>query len=378
MSEDQVLILFIVMLCAATALLCAAVSIKPDKNKIKKGHQAVKEKCETFNYLGTVSDSADMEALIRSALAYLDKGSWETASDYCSKVLELDSEHTMAYIIKLLADMKLKSIYDISETGIDLSGNVYFRNAVRYADDELRKTLKQLNTRSVYNGGIKKMENAFTAEEYTKAAAIFHSLEKFEDAPQKREYCLDLAAKRRKQELKLLKKDTKLLAGIVIAVGVVAIAVIISVYDPFFEIAENITASDVKKANYEKAMEKYENGDYLEAAYAFRKLNGFKDSEEYEKKANDNYYSNTNISDWTDIAAVSSGENFTVGLKTDETVVAVGAYPKDISNWTNIVAISAGKNDAAGLRSDGTVVVSNDYYDISDWTNIGVPENETE
>lgn len=292
MSEDQILILFIVMLCAAAALLFAAVSIKPDSNKIKKGQQTVKEKCKTFNYLRTVSDSAGTEALIKSALAYLDKGNWEAASDYCSKVLEIDPEHTMAYIIKLLAELKLKSIYDIPETGTDISDNVYFRNAFRYADDELRKTLDQLNNRSIYNGGIKKMESAFTAEDYIKAAAIFHSLEKFEDAPQKREYCLDLAAKRRKQEAKLLRKDTKLLAGVVIAVGVVAVAFVIGVYDPFSEITEDISSSNVKKANYERAVKKYENGDYLEAAYAFRNLNGFKDSEEYEKKANDNYYDN--------------------------------------------------------------------------------------
>ena len=57
--------------------------------------------------------------------------------------------------------------------------------------------------------------------------------------------------------------------------------------------------------------------------------------------------------------AISTGYGYTLGLKSDGTVVAVG-YNKygqcDVSGWHDIVAISAGSHHTVGLKSDGTVV----------------------
>ncbi|MBR6696276.1 MAG: TIR domain-containing protein [Oscillospiraceae bacterium] len=81
------------------------------------------------------------------------------------------------------------------------------------------------------------------------------------------------------------------------------------------------------------------------------------------------------VSDWTDIVAVSAGAYHTVGLKSDGTVVAIGynEYGYDqcnVSDWTDIVAVSAGYGYTLGLKSDGTVVSTDEYYDMSAWTDI--------
>lgn len=86
---------------------------------------------------------------------------------------------------------------------------------------------------------------------------------------------------------------------------------------------------------------------------------------------------NDGESDWTDVVAVTAGVLHTVGLRADGTVVSVG-YNDDgqcnVSGWTNIVAISAGDFSTVGLRADGTVVAvwQNDYdqCDVSKWTDI--------
>lgn len=82
------------------------------------------------------------------------------------------------------------------------------------------------------------------------------------------------------------------------------------------------------------------------------------------------------VSDWTDIIAVSASEH-TVGLKSDGTVVAAGKneYGKcDVQDWQNIVDIAAGSKNTVGLRADGTVVVagSNVYKqkNVNDWVDI--------
>ena len=72
-----------------------------------------------------------------------------------------------------------------------------------------------------------------------------------------------------------------------------------------------------------------------------------------------------NVSEWSDITAIASGRKHTAGLKEDGTVVAVGdnsAEQCKVSNWKTIVAIAAGKEHTVGLRADGTVVVAGNYY----------------
>ena len=91
----------------------------------------------------------------------------------------------------------------------------------------------------------------------------------------------------------------------------------------------------------------------------------------------DNDDAQCNVSDWTDIYAISAGSYHTIGLKSDGTVVATGfnKYNQcDISEWKSIVAVSAGVNHTIGLKSDGTVVATGSNYsgqcDVSEWTNI--------
>ena len=84
-----------------------------------------------------------------------------------------------------------------------------------------------------------------------------------------------------------------------------------------------------------------------------------------------------NVSRWRDIVAVSAGRYQTVGLKSDGTVVAVGYNRNgqcDVSDWRDIVAVSAGWFHTVGLKSDGTVVAvgMNDdgQCDVSGWRDI--------
>ncbi len=70
-----------------------------------------------------------------------------------------------------------------------------------------------------------------------------------------------------------------------------------------------------------------------------------------------------NVSSWTNIKAVAAGWYHTVGLKEDGTVVAVGnsrSGQLNVSSWTNIKAVAAGISHTVGLKEDGTVVAVGD------------------
>lgn len=165
------------------------------------------------------------------------------------------------------------------------------------------------------------------------------------------------------------------------------------------------SADQILECKYREAAALMEAGENAKAAIAFGKIADYRDSREQSFALWDRFAvretisggcvglksdgtvvavgrnddGQCEVSDWTDIVAVSAGDNHTVGLKSDGTVVAVGRNGDgqcDVSDWSEIVAISAGLGYTVGLRSDGTVAAagSNDYgeCDVSDWNNIRV------
>lgn len=90
-----------------------------------------------------------------------------------------------------------------------------------------------------------------------------------------------------------------------------------------------------------------------------------------------NDYGQCNVSGWSNIIQISAGYYHTVGLKADGTVVAVGKNnwgECNVSSWTNIIQISAGSEHTLGLKADGTVVATglnqSGQCNVGSWTNI--------
>ena len=89
-----------------------------------------------------------------------------------------------------------------------------------------------------------------------------------------------------------------------------------------------------------------------------------------------NYYGQCNVSDWSDIVAISAVSGRTTGLRRDGTVVIVGENSSfhNVSGWSDITALSASYCHSVGLRADGTVVATgdngNDCCNVQQWTNV--------
>lgn len=83
------------------------------------------------------------------------------------------------------------------------------------------------------------------------------------------------------------------------------------------------------------------------------------------------------LSRWQGIVSIAIGYGFIVGLKFNGTVDIAGVFAQQqslVSEWTDIVAIAAGWNHTVGLKSDGTVVsVGENKFkqcDVNSWTDI--------
>ena len=84
-----------------------------------------------------------------------------------------------------------------------------------------------------------------------------------------------------------------------------------------------------------------------------------------------------NVSGWRDIVAISAGSFHTVGLKADGSVVAVGISGDgrcEVWDWSDIIAIAAGGSSTLGLKTNGSVVVvgnvSGKRRDIESWNDV--------
>lgn len=84
---------------------------------------------------------------------------------------------------------------------------------------------------------------------------------------------------------------------------------------------------------------------------------------------------------WGDLLDIAAGDHFTVGVKSDGTVVTTmddetlkRHHYEEVPSWTNIRSVAVGMTTMLGLRQDGTVVAVGDGYagacDVSDWTDI--------
>ncbi|MBQ7956429.1 MAG: zinc-ribbon domain-containing protein [Clostridia bacterium] len=90
-------------------------------------------------------------------------------------------------------------------------------------------------------------------------------------------------------------------------------------------------------------------------------------------------YGQSDVSEWTDIVAISASTYHTVGLKSDGTVVStkiknnkqdVDRGQTDVENWTDISMVYTTYQGTIGVKSDGTVVAVGDAQDTNGWTDI--------
>jgi alpha-tubulin suppressor-like RCC1 family protein len=114
----------------------------------------------------------------------------------------------------------------------------------------------------------------------------------------------------------------------------------------------------------------------IQVAAGWRHTVGLK-SDDTVVAVGDNSYGQCDVGGWIGITQVAAGDVHTVGLRTNGTVVAVGdnSYGQcDVGGWTGITQVSAGWRHTVGLKDDRTVVAVgwNKYgqCDVSGWTGI--------
>ena len=185
------------------------------------------------------------------------------------------------------------------------------------------------------------------------------------------------------------RKKIKIIIGGIVAAAIVIVLVVTQFILPL--------------VNYSKADSLQSAGNNGAAAIAFGQMDGYKDSrarsfalwnastnhptiasgllhtvgiktDETVIAVGKNIENQCETSEFSNIIAVAAGNFYTVGLRADGTVVSCGKTTGDVASWENIVSIAACGNHTVGLKIDGTVLTTsngkNDQLDVSEWNNI--------
>ncbi len=163
---------------------------------------------------------ANVSPLLKRAFIFLEDGDWQSANEYCERVLDQDPECARAYLGKLLSDLYLNKQEMLRELAVPFADNPNYQKVMRFGDDELKETValylehilirnEQQRIKEIYDSIKSNMLRAKTQRAYKEIACKFESLGDYEDCASLAAQCYEKAEIARKDEL-IEKAKTKM------------------------------------------------------------------------------------------------------------------------------------------------------------------------
>ena len=175
-------------------------------NDIVRGIKKVtkKEEPKPVVVKETVTGNTTVAPLLKRIFIFLEDREWDSADEYCEKVLDIDPENAMAYLGKLMASLKVRKQEYLKHCAEPFDNNNNYKKVMRYADDGLKTTLSGyidfINNRNettrlegIYTRGTKEMTAAVTDTEFNRAAESFESISHYKDAEKLAAQCRENA-----------------------------------------------------------------------------------------------------------------------------------------------------------------------------------------
>ena len=160
--------------------------------------------------------------LLRRAFIFLEDGDWNSADEYCEKVLDIDPENAQAYLGKLMAELHVKKQDELKDCSQPFDERNNYQKAVRFADDSLKSVImgyiehiiaRNENRRlaGMYNRAKGLMSAAHTENTYKEAGNFFKTISNYLDSAELAEECYNKAEEIKKDEI--LSKGNKVMTG---------------------------------------------------------------------------------------------------------------------------------------------------------------------
>ncbi len=152
-----------------------------------------------------VTQEVNIEAILKRGFIFLEDSDFKSASEYFDRALDSDPENGEAYIGKLLSDLKLNNIEQISEYNGDLSKNYNYQKCQKYLFGDLKNQLEtqiEIKQQKTLNKKIEESKKLISKKNilsFKKAKSILEQLPKNEEVLGLIDECnTSLSARKRK------------------------------------------------------------------------------------------------------------------------------------------------------------------------------------
>ncbi len=217
-------------------------------------------------------DFIDKDLLLKKAFLCVEDGKYHDASAMCDSVLNADPECATAYLCKLLIDLKICKIESLATANTEFDENLNYIRVMRYGDEELKKNLGEYCKKNKENNEKERLEKAYrkgnrllskskTSIGLNRAKSEFEQIQGYKNTADLHDKCIKKIAKVKKRNRKI---------------------VLITIPSLFILICSCILLLlfVVPSMKYNAAMNKFNNGEYVEAISRFSSISGYKDSDE--------------------------------------------------------------------------------------------------
>lgn len=149
------------------------------------------------------------DAFIERGFLALEDREFKNAEAFFEDALNLNPHNSQAYFGKLMIEMKINKKEQILTSSKPLKEYKHFEKAVRFADHQLKTVLLQYEEKvqntldeKVYNKAMAFINKANpTSEDYSEAAKILNSISKFKDSKEKAKEFMEKSAALEKDEI---------------------------------------------------------------------------------------------------------------------------------------------------------------------------------
>ena len=302
-----------------------------------------------------VSGGTSVVPLLKRVFAFLEDGEFDSADEYCERVLDIELENPLGYLGKLMAALKVKTREELKGCDKPFDSNINYKKAIRYGDEALKTELNgylgEINERienarkeSVYlkamddykSRDLTRIENAIRAfisisgykdsgdrvkaceekierlrraedearekarleaEEKEKKRLLWQqSLKERKEREEAERFEREEQARLEKERRK--KRKSKLIAAIISLVSITLAVIIV------------VNAVIIPNGKYNSAIKLMQDGSYSEAITVFEGLKGYKDSETKINFCNVAIYGEDV---WNKIKAINVGDSYYFG-----------------------------------------------------------------
>lgn len=112
--------------------------------------------------------SSAITPILKRVKIFLADKDWTNADSYCERALDLEPECAVAYLYKLMAQLKVSNEEQLSSLGKNLNSYPAYNNAFRFADEEFRSHLINIQDENekIIEAELSKAEERRREEEY--------------------------------------------------------------------------------------------------------------------------------------------------------------------------------------------------------------------